>query len=347
MFKIDRKTKIYAAKEATQVAELFAETVRTSTGFPLPVSDSNKPEKGIYFVVENRSDSLGKEGYHLNITLDNITVTAPGVPGLFYGAQTLRQLLPSQVESLTHVNGTEWTAPCVTISDTPRFAWRGYMQDVSRTFYSMDVLKKYMDVMSLYKMNVLHLHLTDDQGWRIEIKKYPKLTSSQTTVFAPVHKEPEKRSGFYTQEQIKDLVRYATERNITLIPEIDVPGHSWATLLVYPELGVNNKHNPEYVFPFLAAWEYWGSQFTSNTLDPTKEEVYQFLDDVFAEIAGLFPGDYIHFGGDEVRHSCWDAEPRVTKFIKDHNLKNSTGLQNYFVARMCRIIKSKGKKPIG
>lgn len=346
-FKINSKTKIYADKEAVPVAELFAKTVRVSTGFALPVSNSLKPEQGIYFVMDNKSDSLGKEGYRLTVSSDKVTITASGIPGLFYGAQTLRQLLPAQVESQTKVKGVEWLVPCVTINDAPRFNWRGYMKDVSRTFYSVDVLKKYMDVMALYKMNVLHLHLTDDQGWRVEIKKYPKLTSPQTTVFASVHNEPAERSGFYTQEQIKELVRYAAERNITLVPEIDVPGHSWATLLVYPELGVNDKHYPEYVFPFLASWGYWGTQFTPNTLDPTKENVYQFLDDVFTEIASLFPGDYIHFGGDEVRHSCWDAEPHVTKFIKEQNLENSTGLQNYFVARVCQIIKSKGKKPIG
>lgn len=346
-FKINSDTKIYADKDAGQVAGLFAKTVRVSTGFTLPVSNSIKPEKGICFIIDKKSDTLGKEGYRLTVTPDNITVTAANATGLFYGAQTLRQLLPAQVESQTKVKGTKWVVPCVTICDTPRFNWRGYMKDVSRTFYSVDVLKKYMDVMSLYKMNVLHLHLTDDQGWRVEIKKYPKLTTPLTTVFAPVHQQPAERSGFYTQEQIKDLVKYATERNITLVPEIDVPGHSWATLLVYPELGVNDKHDPAHVFPFLASWGYWGTQFTPNTLDPTKENVYQFLDDVFTEIAELFPGDYIHFGGDEVRHSCWDAEPHVTKFIKEHNLENSTGLQNYFVARVCQIIKSKGKKPIG
>lgn len=346
-FKINSDTKIYADRDATQVADLFAKTLRLSTGFALPVSNSIKPEKGICFVMDKKSGTLGKEGYRLTVSPDNITVMAANAPGLFYGAQTLRQLLPAQVESQTKIKGTKWVVPCVTVCDTPRFNWRGYMKDVSRTFYSVDVLKKYMDVMALYKMNVLHLHLTDDQGWRIEIKKYPKLTTPLTTVFAPVHKQPAERSGFYTQEQIKDLVKYATERNITLVPEIDVPGHSWATLLVYPELGVNDKHDPGHVFPFLASWGYWGTQFTPNTLDPTKENVYQFLDDVFTEITELFPGDYIHFGGDEVRHSCWDAEPHVTKFIKEHNLENSTGLQNYFVARVCRIIKSKGKKPIG
>jgi len=146
---------------------------------------------------------------------------------------------------------------------------------------------------------------------------------------------------------MKDLIRYAAERNITIVPEIDVPGHSWATLLAYPELGVNSKNYPNCVFPFLASWSYWGNQFTPNTLDPTNEKVYQFLDDVFGELAELFPSEYIHFGGDEVRHIIWDNEPHVQKFLKDNSLKNSMELQSYFVNRVCAIIKKKGKKPLG
>ena len=221
------------------------------------------------------------------------------------------------------------------------------MQDVSRTFYSPTVIKKYIDVLSLYKINTLHLHLTDDQGWRIEIKKYPKLTAPQNTVFQEADKQPIERSGFYTQEEIKDIVQYASDRNIKVIPEIDIPGHSWPTILAYPELGVNKKNQPNYVFPFLASWSHWGNQFTPNTLDPTSEKVYEFLDGVFGEIATLFPADYIHFGGDEVRHSTWDAEAHVNEFMKKNGMANSGELQNYFVARVSKIIKSKGKKPIG
>lgn len=346
-FEINKHTKIYADAEALPAADFFAKILRISTGFELPVTSGKRPNKGIYFIRENMVDDLGKEGYHLNISPNRMIVSAPYPAGLLYGAQTLRQLLPTPVESTEQVRGIDWKIQCMEITDTPRFAWRGYMQDVSRTFYSVDVIKKYIDVMSLYKMNVLHLHLTDDQGWRVEIKKYPKLTSPLTTVFAPVHKQPAERNGFYTQEQIKDLVKYATERNIMIVPEIDIPGHSWATLLVHPELGVNNNHQPACVFPFLDSWGYWGTQFTPNTLDPTKENVYQFLDDIFTEIAELFPGDYIHFGGDEVRHTTWEAEPHILQFIQDHHLQNSTGLQNYFVGRICQIIKSKGKKPIG
>lgn len=347
VFTVNENTRIYADEPVARVADFFAAIARTSTGFPLPVSTTEKPEKGIWFVIESGDDSLGKEGYRMKVTTDNITITASDAKGLLYGAQTLRQLLPAKIESAQVVDGTDWTVPCVTIVDTPRFAWRGYMQDVSRTFYGVDFMKKYLDVMSMYKLNVLHWHLTDDQGWRVEIKAYPKLTTPQATIFAEESKQPAERSGFYTQDQIREVVKYAADRNITIVPEIDVPGHSWATLLVYPELGVNNNHNPNFVFPFLDSWGYWGTQFTPNTLDPTNEKVYQFLDGVFTEIAELFPGDYLHFGGDEVRHSTWEAEPHVLKFMKEHNMKNVTELQNYFVGRVSKIVASKGKKPIG
>jgi hexosaminidase len=208
-------------------------------------------------------------------------------------------------------------------------------------------MKKYMDVMALYKLNVLHLHLTDDQGWRIEIKKYPKLTSPKTTVFDQSSNQPAERSGFYTQDQIHDLVKYAAARNITIIPEIDVPGHSWPTVLAYPELGVNQNRKPDYIFPFLDSWSHWGNQFTPNTLDPTNEKVYEFLDGVFTELAQLFPAAYIHFGGDEVRHVLWEKEPHVQQFMKEKSLKNTNELQSYFVSRISTIIKEKGKKPIG
>lgn len=201
--------------------------------------------------------------------------------------------------------------------------------------------------MALYKMNTFHWHLTDDQGWRIEIKKYPKLTSEQTTVFHRTENQPAERSGFYTQEQIKEVVAYARERKITIVPEIDVPGHSWPTILAYPQLGVNKNSYPYFVFPFVSSWGYWGNQFTPNTLDPSKEEVYTFLQNVFTEIAALFSGEYIHFGGDEVRHVLWEKEPHIQEFMKVHQIGNVKQLQSYFVQRVSGIIKRLGRKPIG
>lgn len=346
-FSLTSNTKIFINKENRSEIQELAGLIKIATGFDLKIEPENTGKKGIHFVLDKGLKNSSAEGYTLDIKSDNIIVKAKTATGLYYASQTLRQLLPSTIESQSVVSNGQWTIPNVSISDIPRYNWRGYMQDVSRTFYSVDVIKKYLDVMALYKLNTFHWHLTDDQGWRIEIKKYPKLTSEKATIFHHTTHQPAERSGFYTQEQIKDVVAYAKARHITIVPEIDVPGHSWPTILVYPELGVNNNSYPNHVFPFVSSWGYWGNQFTPNTLDPTKEAVYQFLDDVFTEVTALFPGQYIHFGGDEVRHDLWEKEQHVIDFMKKNNIKTVTELQSYFVTRVSKIITSKGRKPLG
>ncbi|MCZ4244109.1 beta-N-acetylhexosaminidase [Pedobacter punctiformis] len=345
-FVLKSTTPLICEANVQPAIKVFAGVIRNSTGYKFKIETPDQKKEGISFKVVDTLQSLGNEGYKLIITPNGINILAKTNAGIFNATQTLRQLLPAEIEG-KNTTKIAWTIPCGTIIDKPRYAWRGYMQDVSRTFYGVDVMKKYMDVMALYKINVLHLHLTDDQGWRIEIKKYPELTSERTTVFSKNSNQPAERSGFYTQAQIKDLVKYAAERNITIVPEIDVPGHSWPTTLAYPALGINNNHTPNFVFPFLDSWSYWGNQFTPNTLDPTNEKVYQFLNDVFTELAELFPAQYIHFGGDEVRHILWEKEPHVQQFMKEKSLKNTNELQSYFVSRVSAIIKQKGKKPIG
>ncbi len=345
-FKLKATTPIYYQPQAQAPIGVFAAQLVSSTGKKAKISPFTNQSQGILFMVSDTLNSLGEEGYRIRITPTAMSVYAKTGAGIFNATQTIRQLLPVQIEGKSDGKAL-WSIPCGEIIDKPRYGWRGYMQDVSRTFYGVDVMKKYMDVMALYKLNVLHLHLTDDQGWRIEIKKYPLLTSTKTTVFDKSTSQPAERSGFYTQDQIRDLVKYAAQRNITIIPEIDVPGHSWPTVLAYPELGVNQNRKPDFVFPFLDSWSHWGNQFTPNTLDPTKENVYEFLSNVFTELADLFPADYIHFGGDEVRHVLWEKEPHVQEFMKAKSLKNTNELQSYFVKRISTIIKSKGKKPIG
>ncbi|MEG1616914.1 MAG: beta-N-acetylhexosaminidase [Bacteroidales bacterium] len=345
-FVLGKKISISADERFEESANLLASIIRQSTGFKCPVT-SNDKQSAISLVFDSSFNSLGEEGYALEVTPQQIIIRASNAKGAFYGTQSLRQLLPAAIENTKRVKGVSWEIPCVKIKDKPRFGWRGYMKDVSRTFYGVDVIKKYLDVMALYKMNVFHWHLTDDQGWRIEIKKYPELTSDVATQFHESENQPAERSGFYTQEQIREVVDYAAARQITIVPEIDVPGHSWPTLLVYPELAVNKNHTPGYVFPFCSAWGYWGNQFTPNTLDPTKESVYQFLDDVFTELASLFPGEYIHFGGDEVMHRFWEKEEHIQAFMKEKGMSKVGELQNYFVGRVSQIIASKGKKPIG
>lgn len=345
-FQISAKTIIYATPQASATAELWAATLRKGTGLKLPVKVTTRAanKQGICFVLPEKT--IDTESYSLNITKKRVLIESQGAAGLFYGAQTVNQLLPAEVLE-EKGNIQEISLPSLTVQDSPRFKWRGYMQDVSRTFYSVDVLKKYIDVMALYKLNTLHLHLTDDQGWRIEIKKYPHLTSEKATRFPDEYKQPEKRSGFYTQEEMKDLVAYAAARHIRIVPEIDVPGHCWPVLINYPELAVSSYLYPDYVMPFCATYHVWGHQFTPNTLDPTSEKVYQFLDDVFTELVEIFPSEYIHFGGDEVVYSVWQNEPRIKQFMADKGMKQVEELQSYFVSRVSKIIRSKGKQPIG
>ncbi|ATC37047.1 beta-N-acetylhexosaminidase [Elizabethkingia anophelis] len=344
-FVIDQNTGIQLKGASEKDVQLFLNQLRKVSGYALPVKSGQ--ENSIIFQLDTKLGLPNQDGYTLDVSDKNIVVKAKNGNGLFYATQTLRQLLPVSVESSNKKENKHWTIPALAITDYPRYDWRGYMKDVSRTFYSVDVVKKYLDLMALYKMNTFHWHLTDDQGWRIEIKKYPKLTSEQTTVFHRTENQPTERNGFYTQEQIKEVVAYARERKITIVPEIDVPGHSWPTILAYPQLGVNKNSYPYFVFPFVSSWGYWGNQFTPNTLDPSKEEVYTFLQNVFTEIVALFPGEYIHFGGDEVRHVLWEKEPHIQEFMKIHQIGNVKQLQSYFVQRVSGIIKRLGRKPIG
>ncbi len=297
---------------------------------------------------------LGNEGYSLKVTKNNIDLSANQASGIFNGFQTLKQLFP-----LISKGDTIKITGC-SIKDYPRFKWRGLMLDVSRHFFTVDEVKAYIDKMSEYKFNVLHWHLTDDQGWRIEIKSLPKLTEvgawrvERHGRFGKNRTEPklnEKATygGFYTQEQIKDIVRYAQDRNITIVPEIDIPGHSMAALAAYPELSV--KKESKYVAPGTKFAEWYGDgkfkMLIENTLNPTDEKVYDFVDKVFTEVAELFPGKYIHMGGDEAYHGYWEEDQSVQKFMKKNKIKDSHELQSYFVKRVEKIISSKGKKMIG
>ncbi|MBF0647392.1 beta-N-acetylhexosaminidase [Dysgonomonas sp. GY75] len=348
-FSITDKSVIYCDTEAQKVAKFLSSFLQKPTGYKIPIEvkkDTRNRKKGILLSISKKYN-LPEEGYTLEVDNDRILICASDAGGLFNGTQSLRQLLPSDIESENTVRSAKWTVPAVSIQDKPYYKWRGYMKDVSRTFYSIDVIKKYMDAMALYKLNTLHFHLTDDQGWRIEIKKYPELTSKKTTTFSAKYNQPAERSGFYTQNQIKELVAYAVERNITIVPEIDVPGHVWPIILAHPELGVNDMRTPDYVVPFLTSWSYWGFQFTPNPLDPTKESVYTFLDNIFTEVAALFSGKYIHYGGDEVVHRLWESEEHVKEFMKEKGFTKVEQLQSYFVNRISKILLEKGKTPMG
>lgn len=303
---------------------------------------------------------LGSEGYILEVNQNTIELSANNAAGIFNGLQSLRQMFPVNFEARdSQATETVKVIGCKII-DWPRFGWRGLMLDVSRHFFSVNDVKAFIDKMAQYKFNVFHWHLTDDEGWRIEIKSLPKLTEvgawrvNRYGRFGEFRSYPQPDEmatygGFYTQEEIKDIVRYASNRNITIVPEIDFPGHSMAALAAYPEL--STKKESKFVNPGskFAEWYSNGTfkMMIENTLNPADEKVYEFIDKVFTEVADLFPGKYIHMGGDECYHGYWEADSSVQEFMKNNNLKDSHALQSYFVKRVQKIINNKGKKMIG
>ncbi|MGJ7032508.1 beta-N-acetylhexosaminidase [Niabella hirudinis] len=285
------------------------------------------------------------EGYRLSVTAQEINVKARKTAGLFYGLQTLRQLL-----LLSPEQEHQYRVPAMEVVDYPRFKWRGLMLDVSRHFFPKEFVKKYIDDMARYKFNVFHWHLTDDQGWRIEIKALPRLTevgawrvprTGQWWSFDPPGaNEKPSYGGYYSQQDIKDIIAYAAERNITIVPEIDVPGHSLAAIAAYPYLSATG-----YIYPVNPGSKFYN--IDDNTLNPADERVYSFLDKVFTEVAALFPGAYIHIGGDECTKLFWQRSAMVQDFMKQQGIKTEHGLQSYFIKRVEKILKKKGKKLIG
>ncbi len=313
----------------------------------------------IITLLKDFNKELGNEGYLLDIKKDKILLSANKASGIFNGLQSLRQLFPSEIEN-NEQKLTSFNLTGCQIKDYPRFKWRGLHLDVSRHFFTVEEVKTFIDKMSQYKFNVFHWHLTDDEGWRIEIKSLPKLTEVgawRVERFGDFGKErpypkPDEKAtygGFYTQEEIKEVVQYALDRNITIVPEIDMPGHSMAALAAYPDL--STKQEPKFVNPGSKFSEWYGNgvfkMLIENTLNPADEKVYDFVDKVFTEVAQLFPGDYIHMGGDECYKGFWEEDEKVQLFMKENDLSNSEELQSYFVKRVESIIKSKGKKLIG
>ena len=346
--------------EVQKIAAYLSARVKPATGITLNMGESSGSST-IQFVLNSKPDArLGTEGYSLDIKENKVLISANAASGLFYGVQTFLQLLPKEIENKAAQSQIKWQAPAVTITDYPRFGWRGIMLDVSRHFFSKEYVKEYIDQLSRYKFNRLHLHLTDDNGWRVEIKSLPKLTTvgawrvPRTGTFgsndAPKPGEAASDGGFYTQEDIKDLVQYAKDRYMEIVPEIDVPGHSMAAIAAYPELSVTKdtsiRVNPGSNF---STWFGNGKfeMYIDNTLNPTDEKVYQFLDKVFTEVAAIFPYEYIHMGGDECYKGYWERDPGVQAFMKKNNLKNGEELQGYFTKRVGKIISNKKKKMIG
>lgn len=346
---------------ASKIAAQLTQSLATATGFSFPI-DNNSAGTGIQLILNTAPDkALGTEGYMLNASPDAVIIKANEPAGLFYGVQTLLQLLPKEIESKSAVKNVTWTIPAIDIKDYPRFGWRGLMFDVSRHFFTKAEVKAFIDDMAKYKFNLLHMHLTDDQGWRIEIKSYPKLTSvgawnvKKTGTFNyfsdPLPDEPRDYGGFYTQDDIKEIIQYAKDQYINVLPEVDVPGHSLAAIASYPELSCTpgaNKYKVNSGEKFMV-WPPKGHFYglVDNTLCPANEKVYEFLDKVFTEVAALFPFEYIHMGGDETARNFWEKNPQIKALMQREKLKTLDEVQSYFVKRVEKIVESKGKKLIG
>ena len=349
-FKLEPTTRVLTDVPARDTEQYLVERLGKATGYSLRTGTSTKaqPAKGaILLTTKDAKPELGAEGYELTVTADSVVVRAGKSAGLFYGVQSLLQLLPPEVFAAKPVTGVGWKIPCVQIEDQPRFKWRGFMLDVARHFFTKEEVKQMLDMLALQKANTFHMHLTDDQGWRIEIKKYPRLTENgawrKDAGFgldpkASATYGPDGRyGGYYTQDDIREIVAYARGRHIVVVPEIEMPGHSSAALSAFPELSCN------------------GGPFTPNVREGVfagvycagKDETFEFLQHVLAEVRQLFPGAYIHIGGDEVPKDNWKKCARCQARMKQEGLKSEHELQSYFIRRIEKFINAQGRNLIG
>jgi len=346
-FTLTASTPIVADAALRAQGRQLASALGPATSFDLPVRSGPAPAAPhIALRIQKPLEStLGGEGYRLNVTPRAVTIVAAAPAGVFYGMQTLRQLLPTAIFRDAAVKGVTWQVPVVTIEDVPRFRWRGAHLDVARHFQPKEFVKKYIDLLALHKMNRFHWHLTDDQGWRLEIKQYPKLTSiaawrKETLVGHHRDKDQQfdgiRHGGFYTQDDVREVVAYAAERFVTVVPEIEMPGHSQAIISAYPELGCTN----EPVEPRMV----WG---ISPYLLNAEPSTIMFMQNVLSEVLTLFPSLWIHVGGDEAVKTQWKASPRIQARIAELGLKNEEELQSWFIRQMDTFLTSKGRRLIG
>lgn len=330
-FSLNKDTKILYEKGLKDQADLLAGFLSPATGWDFELVESGSENTNC--ILLNLAGHIPEEGYELKVNKDNVTITANAGAGIFYGIQTLRQLLPVEIHNKRRQKNIAWTIEGIDIKDKPDYAWRGMMLDVSRYFFDTDYVMKYIDMMSMYKMNTLHLHLIDDAGWRLEIKKYPRLTS----VGAWRGEGTERHGGYYTQEDIKELVAYAALRNIDIIPEIEVPAHTLAAIAAYPYLSCNEK-------PVKVQDQH---SISRELYCVGKESTFEFLEDVLEEAFQLFPSKYIHIGGDEARYDRWKTCTHCQKRKEELGLKTEAELQVYFNRRMQSIAKKHGKTIVG
>jgi len=339
VFHLDPGVEIRADSGTHATAQFLAQRLRTGTGFPVEISHHGE----IWLSTQDADPSLGPEGYELTVMPHTVAICASTEQGLFYGAQTLLQLLPPEILSSHPAKDLDWTVPCLHIKDKPRYVWRGLMLDVSRHFLTKQEVEKILDAMALYKLNTFHFHLVDDVGWRVEIKKYPLLTQKDAwrngidfgldPKRSTAWRADGKYGGFYTQDDIHDLVQYAAVRHITIVPEIEMPGHSAGALAAYPQ------------------YSCFGGPYNNDGDDaifcPGNEEAFTFLENILSEVFKMFPGEFVHVGGDEVSPANWKKCPKCQARMKEAGLHDESQLEGYLLQRIEKFINAHGKRLIG
>ena len=348
-FVLTARTTIWADRADSAVARGLARDLAPATGYDLVVrvGSASRGRRILFRRAGARDTSLGREGYRLEVTPDAITITASSSAGAFYATQTIRQLLPAQIFRAARFDSMAWRVPVVSVVDRPRFPWRGMHLDVSRHFMPKEFVKKYIDLLARHKMNTFHWHLTDDQGWRIEIRKYPRLTQvggwRNRTLIGHQQSDTSKNvfdnkrhGGFYTQEDIREIVAYARDRFVTIVPEIEMPGHSQAAIAAYPSLGNFGDS--------VSVWDQWG--VSTRILNPSDTTI-RFMEDVLTEVMALFRGAYIHTGGDEATKTEWKASPRAQARMRELGLKDEDELQSWFTKQIDDFLASHGRRLVG
>ncbi|HME55780.1 MAG TPA: beta-N-acetylhexosaminidase [Candidatus Lokiarchaeia archaeon] len=349
MVEITSDTRIVTNEEPEQAGHFLKKLLDPVSNFSIPVENdvAVQPESGLIVIkLDPGLATRDNDAYSLNVTRENgIAISSATPQGAFYGVQTLRQLLPAAVEnSSTSIREDKWPVPCVTIDDYSRFSWRGFMLDVGRHFVTKETVKKIIDVMACLKMNIFHWHLTDDQGWRIEIKKYPRLvdvgskrTNTQVGGYMSPRRSGKPHEGYYTQDNVQEIVEYARERFMIVVPEIEAPGHCMAALAAYPELSCTGG-------PFEVPA---GFGIKADVMCPGKDTVFTFMDDVLDEVLAIFPSNIIHVGGDETPRARWKKCPDCQERIRAENLANEPELQTYFTNRVAKYLETKGRTIMG
>jgi hexosaminidase len=347
-FTLTSRTVIWTDHATEGLGHRLAAYLEPATGFSLAVRvGAANTGNRIVLALDGKLTRLAPEGYTLEVAPGRVFVRAPEPAGVFYGIQTIRQLLPPQIFREARVDDTKWAMPAVRIEDMPRFQWRGLHLDAGRHFMPKEFVKKYIDLLALHKMNTFHWHLTEDQGWRLEIRKYPKLTEigawRKETIVGRQADDPSRwtfdgtrHGGFYTQDDAREIVAYAKDRFINVVPEIEMPGHAVAAIAAYPEFGVDST-------PTEVA-THWG--VFDNILNPEPATI-SFMEDVLTEVMEIFPSRFIHVGGDEADKARWRASPRVQARIKELGLKDEGELQSWFIRQIDTFLTAKGRRLVG